>query len=75
MFYFLKALKIFSTVAEWSGRALEDEKVSVFEAANLISQLCSILEIEAEIDFSKIDIEKMQRDQLLRRPDADFDAD
>lgn len=54
MLYFLKALKVMGVVAEWSGRALEDGKVSAAEAAELGIMLAEALGLPTEIDLTKL---------------------
>ena len=57
MLHFLKALKVMGVVAEWSGRALEDGKVSAEEAMELGISLAGVLGLPTEIDLTKIELE------------------
>jgi hypothetical protein len=54
MLYFLKALKVMGVVAEWSGRALEDGKVTAEEAMDLGVKLAETLGLPTEIDLTKL---------------------
>ena len=52
MFYFLKVLRIFGIVSEWSAKALEDGKVTAMEAADLGIKIAGALDLPTEIDLS-----------------------
>ena len=41
---------IFTHVVVWSDKALEDEKVTVLEAAELVQTICEDLGLECEIE-------------------------
>ena len=49
MFYFLKALRVFGIVSEWSAKALEDGKVTAEEAADLGVKIAKALDLPTEI--------------------------
>ena len=49
---FIKALRLMSILSEWSVKALEDGKVTSVEGAELVTEVCNILGVKAEIDFS-----------------------
>ena len=51
---FFKILAIFTTVAGWCSKALEDGKVTAAEAAELAVAICEQLGIKAEIDLSDL---------------------
>ena len=57
MLYFLKALKVMGVVAEWSSRALEDNKVTAKEAMELGIMLADALGLPTEIDLAKLELE------------------
>jgi len=49
--YFIKVLRLMSTVSDWSEKALEDGKVSMTELAQLGEEMCAILGIKAEFEI------------------------
>ena len=55
MKYFMKALQIMGAVSAWSVTALEDGKVTAAEATVLITDICKILDVELELDLTKIE--------------------
>jgi len=52
MKYFMKALQIMGAVSAWSVTALEDGKVTGKEAFMLVEEICRILDVPLEIDFT-----------------------
>ena len=53
MKYFFKALRIMGVISAWSGKALEDGKVTVAEAIELAAAICLVIGVPTEFDFPK----------------------
>jgi len=53
MKYFMKALQIMGLVSTWSVTALEDEKVTLTEATELVQGICDILGVALEVDLGE----------------------
>ena len=51
MRHFLKALRIMAVVSEWSVKSLEDGKVTIIEALDLVMQICTILGVKTEFEI------------------------
>ena len=47
---FFKALKIMGIITEWSMTALQDGKVTMDEAMELVNSVCEVLGIKLEVD-------------------------
>ena len=46
---FFKIFTVLAAVGSWATKALEDGKVDVDEAAELVSVICAALGVEAEV--------------------------
>lgn len=49
--WILKVISIVSHVSKWSAKALEDNKVTLLEAAELAQGICEILGIPVEVEI------------------------
>ena len=58
MLYFLKALRVFGIVSEWSIKALEDKVVTAEEASNLGISIAKALDLPTEIVIPLPDMDK-----------------
>ena len=52
MGYFLKALQVMAIVSEWSVTALQDGKITVIEAGDLVQKLGLVLGVKVELDLN-----------------------
>lgn len=52
MKYFLKTFQIMGLVSSWSATALEDNKVTMVEAMDLVHGICQILGVPVELDLT-----------------------
>lgn len=47
---FFKGIQLVAITESWSAKALEDGKVTITEAAELVTRMCEVLNIPCELD-------------------------